>query len=223
MTYKEVIYDIRESIKALNIDSDLTDRQIAFLVRIFRAAVVRQFITNNPGENREMLTQTMFMELEIVSRSRLPQFASLAYTLLATKKVLPNVIGPTMYKNMEIRPIDILGYEVELIPKSRATEIIYAPKNFIYSFRDDDGKLYLIGTDSQYKNMTSINVTAIYENPEEIQNIYGLYTDIDIYPITANLWVNVKQMVLEHILKEMSVPVDVISNKEDEQLSEKTQ
>jgi hypothetical protein len=222
MTFKEALYDIRESVKALNIDSDLTDRQIAFLMRIFRSLVIRQFITNNPGENREMLTQTLRMELELVDRSRFPSYITTGTTLLSTKITLPNIVGPMMYKHIDIRPVDIIGTEIEFIHKSRAVDIEFAPVNFIYGFREDDGKIYLVSSNSQYKNLTSVNVTAVFENPEEVHELNGFLTDLDVYPITSNLWVNIKEMILQHIVKEMSIPIDTISNKNDEQLSERT-
>jgi len=222
MKFKEIIYDIRESVKALNIDSDLTDRQIAFLIRIFRSLVVRQHITNNPGENRDMLTQTLRMNVVLVDRVRFPNYQVLGTTLLNTEIELPDIIGPMMFKQIDIRSVDILGTEIEFIHKTRAIDILYAPKNFIYCFRENDGKLYLISSNSQYKNLTSVNVTAIFESPEEIHELNGNTTDIEEYPIPSHLWLNIKDMVINHIVKEMSVPIDTISNKKDEQLSEKT-
>jgi hypothetical protein len=221
MTFKEAMYDIRESMKALSIDSDLTNRQITFLMRLFRSMVIRQFITNNPGENRDMLTQTLHMELELVDTSRYPEYKELGFTILTTKKVLPNIISPQIYKDIEIRTTDRLSNEIEVIGKNRVTEIQYAPKGFIYAYRDDDGKIYIISKDIRYKNVTSINVTTILEDPESMQDIHNLITDLEVYPITSNLWINVKELILKHISTEMMIPIDTIKDNKDNQLTEK--
>jgi hypothetical protein len=222
MTLKEAIYDVRESMKALSIDSDLTNRQITFLMRLFRSMVIRQFIVNNPGENRDMLTQTLYMELELVDRSRFPDNKALGFTLLSTKKAIPNVISPQMYKDLEVRTIDRLGDEIEVVGKNRAIEIQYAPKGFIYGYREDDGKLYLISNDTRYKTLTLVTVTAILEDPEDLLFVHDSIADLDVYPITSALWIAVKELILKHISNEMMIPIDTIKDNRDAQLSEKT-
>ena len=220
MTLKEGIYDIRENLKLLNIDSDTTDRHIVFLMNLFRAVIIRQFFTNNPGEHRDMLTQTLYMELELVDKSRFPLYDTIDSTLLATKLALPNIIGQQLYKEIEVRTIERIGAEVEILHKDRVSEVLYAPKNFIYGFREDDGKLYLFGNSPMYKNLTQITVTAVLEDPESILTIHSSNDDLDIYPITSHLWVTVKGMVVEHISKEMSVPKDLVNDNRDEQEAE---
>lgn len=221
MTLLKGVYDVREALKLLSIDTETTDRHITFLMNLYRSIVIRQFITNNPGEHRDMLTQTLYMELELVDTSRFPQYSTTGFTFLSTKKVLPNIIGQQMYKEIEVRTLESLGMEVEILAKSRVSEIKYAPTGFIYGFKEDDGKLYIIGKDSIYKSLKSITVTAILEDPEDILDTHNLSTDLLIYPITSHLWGTTKDMVVQHILREMSIPVDIINNNKDEQLQEK--
>lgn len=223
MTFKECIYDIREGLKLLSVDSDTTDRQIAFLMRNYRATVIRQFITNNPGEYRDMLTQSLYMETELVDTSRFPLYGTLGYTILATKLALPNIIGQQMYKEIEVRSLDIVGAEIEIIGKIRATEVRYAPSNFVYGYREGDGKLYFVSRNSQHKGITQVVVTAILEDPEDELVIHNSSGDLVEYPITNHLWVIIKDMVIDHIIKGLTVPIDLINNKRDEQLATGTQ
>jgi len=219
MTYKEGIYDVRESMKMNSIDSDITDRQIAFLMRIYRATVVRQFITNNPGEHRDMLSQSLYMELELVPKNRFPSYSDSSYTLLSTKLSLPNIIGQQMYKEYEVRIDDMVGVELEMIHKDRIVEVRYAPDNFIYGYREDDGKLKFVGKNKQYKNLTRVVVTAILENPEDELDVNPNMDELVRYPITAHLWATVKDMIMQQIAKEMNVPMDLLNDKRDEQSS----
>lgn len=223
MTFKECIYDVREALKLLSIDSDTTDRQIAFLMHNYRATVIRQFMTNNPGEYRDMLTQSLYMETELVDNSRFPLYGTLGYTILSTKLALPNIVGQQMYKEIEVRSLDIVGAEIEIIGKVRATEVKYAPSNFIYGYRDDDGKLYFVSNNSQYKAIKQVVVTAVLENPEDELTIHNSSGDLGEYPITSHLWVTVKEMVVNHIARSLSIPIDIINNKRDEQLTTGTQ
>ena len=218
MTFKESVYDIREAINALNIDSDFTDRHIIFLMNQYRAVVIRQHITNNPGEYRNQLMQTLFMELELVDSSQFPEFYKVNLTVLATKKVIPNIIGQQMYKEIEVRTIERLGTEVEISHKERLSNVLYAPLGFIFGYRDVDGKLYLTSRSVLHKSLTKITVSDIFEDPEVILDIHGLSTDLEVYPISFNLWVTVKEMVVQHLLKELSIPTDTVVNNSDDTL-----
>lgn len=222
MTIKEGIYDIRETINVLNIDSNISNRHIIFLMNTYRAIIVRQFITNNPGEYRDQLTQTLYMELELVDRSQYPDTYLSGVTMLRTVKALPNIIGQQMYKEIEVRTIDRLGTEVEISHKERLVHVNHAPTGFIYGYKDTDGKIYLISNSILYKTLDKITVTCILEDPEKIQDIHDLDTDLDIYPITSHLWGTIKEMVIQQLLKEKSIPLDTVNNNLDDTLPNNT-
>lgn len=217
MTPKEGIYDVREGLKLLNIDTDTTDRHIMFLMNLYRDTVIRQHITNNPGEYRNMLCQVLYMEVELVDDSQFPDRLTFGTTMLCTKKVLPNIVGQQMYKEIEVRTISRLGQEVEITHKERAQQVKYAPEGFIYGYRDIDGKLYFVSKNAVHKNLTQVVVTAILENPESILDVHDDIGELEVYPLTYNLWVTVKNMVLQHISREMSTPIDKIANNNDDQ------
>jgi len=215
MTYKEVIYGIREGINALSIESDFTDRYILFLINQFRATVVRQHLTNNPGEYRNQLTQTLFLELELVDNSRFPELLNTNYTILATTKVLPNIIGQQMYKEIEVRTISRLGEEIEMSHKERLIHFQYAPEGFIFGYRDNDGKIYLISKNILHKSLSQITVEAIFESPELVSSINGMEAELETYPITFGLWTVVKDMVIQQLAREMATPTDTVTDNAD--------
>jgi hypothetical protein len=223
MKTKECIYDIREALKLLHVDSDITDRHIMFLMNYYRSMVIRQHISNNPGEYRNQLTQSFNMRLATTDGSRYPSLAFTGITILATVLSIPNIVGEQMYKELEVRTLERLGQEIEIIDKVRAAEIIYAPNGFIYGWREDDGKLYIVSNNSQYKSLQYIVVTAILEKPEDILLMDSSLTELEEYPLTHNLWVNVKELVLQHLGREMTIPTDTLNNERDDQTNQSTQ
>lgn len=222
MTFNEVIYDIREALKLQSADSDVTDRQIAFLIRNARSLIVRQFIANNPGENRDMLSQSVYMDLELVDQSVFPGITT-GFTLLATTEALPNVIGEQMYKDIEVRTAERLGREVEMLQKQRAAEYMYAPAGFIYGWREDDGKLYLVSKDRQFMLLEQIIVTAIFEDPEAALRFNEADASLERYPITGSIWMAVREMVLQQLGNQLNIPFDVLNNAKEDRNAEAPQ
>lgn len=216
MTFKEVIYDIRESLNSYNIDSEITDRYIAFSIRNARSLVLRQHMANNPGEYRNQLTQTVYMDVEQVSYSQYPAMIPLDTYLLATTQVLPNIVGEQMYKEIEVRSVERLGSEIEMLDKIRAVQFKYAPNGFIYGWRENDGKLYFVSTNLQYLNLKQVVVTAIFEDPEAAYLLNDGNGEIEEYPITANLWINVKEMVIQQLLRKFGIPTDKLNNENED-------
>jgi len=216
MTIKEGIYDIRETLKSFNQDSEISNRHIYFLMNINRRKVIRQHIQKNPGEYRDQLTQTLDCALETVDISRFPISLPVETNIRRTVDVIPDIIGQQVYKDMEVRPIERLQYEIEMVHKTRATEIAYAPKGFVYGFMDDDRHIYLLGQDIAHEFLERIVVTAILEDPKDAESING--SEITEYYLPAHLWVNVKQMVLNSI--QLGVPMDTLNDDTDEQMSQ---
>jgi len=217
MTIKEGIYDIRESLNSYNIDSEMSNRQIFFLMNTYRRQIVRQFIQKHPGEHRDQLTQTLYYALENVDSSRFPDKITTEFNIRRTAKDIPNIIGQQIYKEIEVRPINRLEQEIEVMHKDRMSEVQFAPFGFIYAYIDDDRRLYLFSRESLHKFMGQLTVTAILENPEDIVVINELTTDLEDYPLPAQLWVGVKAFVLQDIGRKFGIVIDTLNDKADEQ------
>ncbi len=218
MTIKEGIYDIREAINAYNIDSEVSNRHIYFLMNTFRRQIVRQHVQRNPGEHRDQLTQTLYYALENVDNSRFPENFLTEFTVRRTSANIPNIIGQQIFKEIEVRNLERLEMEIEVIHKSRAAEIAYAPKGFIYAYLDDDRRLYLVSTDSLHIMMEQITVTAILENPSDIEDINNMTTELEDYPLPSQMWARVRELVLQSISQKFAVPLDILNDNIDEQI-----
>jgi len=217
MTIKEGIYDIRESLNVYNIDSEVSNRHIFFLMNTYRRQIVRQHIQKNPGEYRDQLTQTLYYTLEDVDNSRFPDKLAAGITVRRTSMEIPNIIGQQIFKDIVVRPLERLEQEIEVIHKERAAEISYAPTGFIYAYMDDDRRLYLVSKNSLHKFMSQLTVTAVLENPTDIEAINTLTTELENYPLPANLWASVRALVLENIARKFNITIDTLNDKTDEQ------
>ena len=211
MRKDKILYDIREAVRAYSKDAKLTNAYILHLVNTARAKYIRQNQRRNPGEDKVDYTQTMLLDLELVDRGYLPSVAT-DVTILRTKKVLPQMVGKNILKNVEVRPVDRIIQEIEYMDKSRA--IYGGSEQFVFSFLDDDNRIYLVNkADNIYKTLTRVAVTAILFEPDAITDINGLTEELEEYPMPAHLWAQIKPEILQLVGATIQLPVDeVIDN-----------
>jgi len=216
MKRSELISDIREILRAHNIDSEISDRHILFLTRTKRAKYLRQREIREAGEYRDQFLQSIYMELELVDSSRIPTVLPTGGTVLRTIKSLPNVVGREIFDAIDVRTVEYTGSEVEIISKYRISEVEYAPKGFIYCYKEDDGKLYFYSTDSVHKNMTYVAVQCILEDPEDIVSLNDLTTNLEEYPITGEVWEIIRIEIINELLNSLGIMIDTLNNKADD-------
>lgn len=211
MRKDKIIYDIVEAVRAYNKDAKLSNAYILHLVNTTRAKYIRQLQRKNPGEDTVNYTQTMFLKTEIVDRSYLPASAPVDLSIIRTVKVLPNMVGKEILKNIEIRPIDRIGQEIEYMDKTRA---IYGnSQQFIFAFLDDDHHMYLVNRNNNlHKLIENMGVTAILEEPDAITDINENEDHLTEYPMPASTWALLKPEVLELVLNTMQIKVDTVSD-----------
>jgi hypothetical protein len=216
MRKSELISDIREILRAHNIDSEIADRHIMFLIRTKRAKYLRQRELREMEEYGDQFKQSIFMALELVDASRYPNI-NLGKTVLRTVKSLPNIIGREILKHMDIRTVEYTGKEFEVLSKERATFVTKAPSGFIYAYKEDDGRLIFYSPeDSVYKTLKQVVVQTILEDPEDIVSLNDLTTPLDDYPITGELWEIVKPEILQELMTSLGIPIDTLNDKADD-------
>jgi len=190
MTIKEGIYDIREALHSYNVDSEVSNRHIYFLMVSARRKVIREHINRKPGEWRDQMTQTIVYDLEKVTQSYTDVLLG---EMVRTTNPVPNAIGWDVFKNYEIRPIDRISREIEVIDKTRAVEVGYANKGFIYAFKDDDNYFYFLSKDTPVL-IEKVVITSILEDPKDAEEITG--EEVEDFYLPTNMWAQVKSIVL---------------------------
>lgn len=206
MEKKKILYDIREAIRAYSKDVKITNAYILHLVNTVRAKYIRQEQSRHLGEDKVHFTQTLLMETEVVDRTYIPSIST-NLTVLRTKKALPQIIGKDVLKNMEIRPIDRIAYEIEYMDKDRA---IYGDSTlFIFAFLDDDYHMYFVNKNSSlHKMLKKVAITTILFQPDDITALHDLTEELVEYPITGDMWALVKSEVMAEVTATMKIPVD---------------
>ena len=216
MLRSEMINDVREVLRVYSIDSEVSDRHIMYKGRTKRAKYLRQRELRELGEYKDQFQQSLFMDLELVDASRVPAVITLDSTILRTVKAIPNIIGREIFKHMDVRTVDYTGLEIEVLSKTRISNIAYAPPGFIYCYKEDDGRLYFKGTDTVHKNLARVVVQCILENPEDIVDINELTTHLTDYPITGELWEIIHPEISQELLTSLQIPIDVLNNDNDD-------
>lgn len=216
MEKNKLIYEVKEAVRALSNDAKVTNALILHHIDVLRAKYIRQHQKRNPGEDKVSYTQTLFFDTELVDRSYLPATVSLSMNILRISSALPRIIGRGIFKNIEIRPIDRIHQEIEFMPKDRAMFISGANDGFIYSFLDDDLRLYFIGKDKIHQYLKRVAVTVILEVPTEIETINSLSTELTDYPLSESMWALMRDEVIQSVLQASKIPVDVVDDNQAE-------
>lgn len=213
MEKNKLVYEVREVIKAYSNDAKTTNEYILHVIDVTRAKYIRQHQKRNLGEDKVGFTQTLFLDLERVDKSYTPITPYLIEeNILRTVKILPRIIGKSILKNIEIRPINRISTEIEFMDKARAMFITGAEAGFIYSFLDDDMHLYFIGKDNMHEFLKRVAVTAILEVPTDIVATNELTTELEDYPLPEHMWSLMKPEILEIMSKRLQIPVDVVDD-----------
>lgn len=215
MDKNRLIYDIREAVRAYSNDAKIASPYILHLIDTVRAKYIRQHQRKNPGESKLGFTQTLLMATELVDRSYIPSIP-VDVTVLRTVKALPPIIGKTFLKDVVVRSVDKVSYEIEYMDKVRA--VVAGIKGFIFAYLDDDLHMYFVQKhDSLHKYLQNVAISVILETPEDIVSINELEEDLVEYPLTEAMWTLMKPEVLEYVYKTIQIPIDQVDDNQTQQ------
>ena len=221
----ELIYDVREAVRAYSDDSELDDRYILYLYNIKRAKYLRQDLNNYQKTIDNSVKQSFCLEMEVVSMNE----CSVPYacgTILKSKQSLPTPIElHTKVAITKVKPTQRLGVPFNFISKDRAPFIENAPyPNSLYSFIDDDEHLYVYSKSDSYKLVECLTVTGVFEDPTELSdyaNCCGCNDstcfDLDEseYPLQPHYIDVIRNEIILDIARTMQIPEDKINNSTD--------
>lgn len=211
MNIEKIIYDIKESVRAYSNDAVITNARILHLVDVMRAKYIRQHQQRNLGESTFEYTQTLNVQMGRVDRSYLPATMPVDKEILKSVKQLPRLINRYYFRNVEVRPLDRISMEIEYMAKQRAIYASTMADNYSCAFIDDDGYLYITGSDTIHLFLKYVAVTCMLEVPIDIIAFNDMTSEITEYPLSEHLWSLMKMEILELLFKELSIPIDTIS------------
>lgn len=226
MTVEKLIYDIRESLKQYMNDSEIDDRYILYLYDIKRAKYLRQELNNYQRTTDITATQTLCLELEEVSVLQCGIDLD-CETIIRTKQPIPKPLELHSKSSItSVRPIKRISPSFNFTTKERAIFSKHSPiKNSIFAFLDNDLYIYLLSDLDTIKMMNCITITAVFENPLDLQNYNNccgcekpdVCFDLDKsdYPLQPHYIDIIRTEIVNELINKLKIEKDNINNSED--------
>lgn len=161
MTYREAIYMVLDEIKSTSDDSLYTEDHIMFLLKNYRAFLLKQRYSDIKKPIPESNYQTICLDLiEVPAISGEPCEGG---TYLRSKVKIPFLmkIGtPRVY------PVDYYQGEITLVSRDRMRYVGYNKylQNIIYASIGPDNYLYFKSSNPQYLYLEKVKMTGIFED-----------------------------------------------------------
>lgn len=227
MTIAQLIYDVRESIRQVTDDSNLSDRYIIYLWNLKRSKYLRNDLNNYQKTVDNSILQKLCLELEEVSISE----CNIEYdcgTIMRTKQKIPTPLELSLKTAItEVKPVTRLVVSFNFVNKERAVYSKYSNfGNAIYAFLDEDEYIYLVSESNAVKLIECVTVTGIFENPLELKNYKNCckceiptacYDDLTTeYPLQAHHVDNIRAEIVKTLIGTLQLPDDK-NNNADEQ------
>lgn len=168
-TKLEVIYDVKELLKKYGDDSEYDDRHILYLYNIKRAKFLRQLLDDKTRRFDNILIQSICLSFEEVDKGLCG--LEVGCTIMKSTRPLPQLLQVRNRNTLvSIQPAVMLSKQFKIINFTEASYILDRPySNGIYVTVDTDGYVYLISNNDEHKLITCLYLTAIFENPSDLE------------------------------------------------------
>lgn len=220
ITRNKLIYDIRERLKLHVDDQKITDAYLAHEIDVFRAFIIKQRL----GDIRRIVSpnykQEIILTMEIHSNAE-EYFDS---TIARSTVKVPFILDINANENRTVLYNgNKLMHSFQLVPIQRLPYVGTRSfmQDYIYGAIGQDHKLYLNSGGSLDKDIESIRLWGIFENPEDAWKLsedYSASTDFDDveYPIDVAVISGVIDLVLSKLATIYQIPSDKINNANDD-------
>jgi hypothetical protein len=228
-TYRELIYIIIDKLKLESDDSIFGEEHITFLINKFRPLILKQRYSDVKKEIPDTNFQSLKLELQASPSSSIGELDE-ALQYMRTKSKVPSIINLNGGQRIITlsSPNDYWGSNITYVNKDRfkyvginkfLTQVVYGSIN-------PDGYLYLKSGDSRLTELTSIEITTIFEDPTKVNEFdldsNGKFKDpLDIEcPFEANLVSILIDMVEKELLPSQFRVSDTTNNAKDDAADE---
>lgn len=219
MTENEIVYGIRERIRQLADDSDISDRQILFEINNQRAI----YYSKKGRKIDDSVKQEICMNVSIVDPMKCGCTTSGCKALRTTSKV-PSTIttngdqpGILMIRGngMLSKPFSFVSWE-----KIRFSANNEFTKRDVFAALSPDGYVYFKSANPEIELLasTQIIVTLLLENPKDAMNFtdcltnQSCYSGDMAYPLKASLYAYIAPIVTDVLMRRLQLPEDTQNN-----------
>lgn len=220
MTANEIIYAIREKLKAYTDDTRYTDDYLMFLTNLKRAIFVRREYNQLQRSIDPDILQTICMDIEAVNESDCPEcYSTEGCQIYRTVLELPSRIE--LHNRQVVTRIAPVGIKSQPFSIVSRTRFVYSDSpNFIFATVHDNGHVYLKSTERYHQGFDKISVTQLFENPDDVMEFEctGQCYDPETSKYPVKKWM--ADLIISEITKELAslkeLPADTVNNAKDE-------
>jgi len=222
MTLNEIIYIIKEAIKANSDDLsfDYPGELIAAKIGNIRALLVKQRYQDGRKEIPDVFYQKICLTLALVNRNSTVCIGS----ILKSTDVLPELLTVANRKAVNIiQQGNDIPLKLNYIQLNRLyyTGFNSLVKNQLYVAIDKGNYLYLKGDNKFFKLITALEVYGVLLDPVEAENYTcaeitapcDIYTEP--YPAPEDMIAEIVQIVLKEMLPTINIPEDQENNADE--------
>lgn len=228
MTATEIIYAVREKLKAHTDDSQYTDQYLMYLINLKRAAYIRREYNQLQRTFDNTVLSTFCMELEEVDASVCPECLEIGTAdclVIRTIKKIPTTIElHSRTTIVKVSPVGVFDKPFSFVSYGK---IIYAGEGnyedkYVFAAVHSNGHIYLKSKRSDYRSLQYIGVVALIENPDDLSLFTcgtGNCYDADSTPYPVQGWM--VDIIISDIVKELAnlkqIPQDLTNDAKDSQ------
>lgn len=226
MTATEIIYAVREKLKAYTDDSVYSDQYLMYLINLKRSLYLRREYNQAQRTFDTSVLSSFCMELEEVDASVCPECLEIGYKdcyVIRTKLKLPNTIELHSRNTVvKVSPIGVFDKSFSLVSYPK---IIYSGEGkyedkYVFATVHPNRHIYLKSKRTDYRGLTYINVIALIENPDDLSLFTcgtGNCYNPDETPYPAQSWM--VDIIISDIVRELAnlknIPQDATNDAKD--------
>lgn len=219
-TKLEIIYDIKEYLKDYSDDAELSNEYILYLYRKKRSKYLRRLFNDFTRKFDNIVLQSFCVGLEEVDNNSCGLETDCK--ILRSKVKIPEVIDLRSRLSItSIKPSNINSKAFKIINEEQVPYILEKTYNSgVYAFLKDN-YIYLISNDIASSLLECINITGLFENPEDLNNYtnccgcenpVSCFDDNTEYPLQGFLLDDISNEIKKELVSRINIPEDTINN-----------
>lgn len=216
MTYGEAVYMILDQLKLTSDDANFNENHVIFLLNKYRALVIKEEYERTKKELDESNKQLLCLDL--IEVPAISGEVCEEGTYLRSVNKLPKILN-LHHNDIQVTIMDYFNSNISYVSVDRFRWVGHNKwlKNIIYATIAPDNYVYLKSDNPQFLYLEKIKLSAIFEDPEKVQNLLcdkeNFDTICDILERDFPVEMALVPSILERVRRDLT---QSLYNKEDE-------
>lgn len=216
MTYGEAVYMILDQLKLTSDDANFNENHVIFLLNKYRALAIKEEYERTKKELDESNKQLLCLDL--IEVPAISGEVCEEGTYLRSVNKLPKILN-LHHNDIQVTIMDYFNSNISYVSVDRFRWVGHNKwlKNIIYATIAPDNYVYLKSDNPQFLYLEKIKLSAIFEDPEKVQNLLcdkeNFDTICDILERDFPVEMALVPSILERVRRDLT---QSLYNKEDE-------